>query len=479
MLRIIPLSAGFVLRPSENRAFFFQTACVLKKCYNLFRLQQIIIFMSIIEAVFILFLLILISGFVSAAELSLASSRKIKLQVMGNEGDVRALEVLKMQEQPGSFITIVQIGLNAVAVLGGIIGEAAVRPFLSRLLSAYGGIPALETAASVLSFLLVTGFFILFADLMPKRFAMINPEKVAVRVVRPLLLLIFLLKPFVFVFDGLANWIFKALKISTVRTDQLTSEDIYAVVDAGAQAGVLKQQEHYLIENIFDMQERTVTSTMNTREYIVYVDKNDDAETVLAKMDEVPHSKILVCNGGLEKVIGYIESHTFLTLYLKEKNIRLTDRRVLRKALFIPDTLSLYEVLETFKNAGEDFAVIINEYALVVGVITLKDVMSIVMGDLVATEEEPQIIRRNETSWLIDGATPLEDVMRALDINTFPHSENYETIGGFMMYSLRKVPKKTDFVVFGKYKFEIIDTDNLKIDQLLVSIHHEAESKED
>ncbi|MCS4532872.1 hemolysin family protein [Neisseria montereyensis] len=430
--------------------------------------------MSILEAGFVLFLLILMSGFVSAAELALASSRKIKLQVMGKEGDVRALEVLAMQEQPGSFITIVQIGLNAVAVLGGIIGEAAISPFFSQLFNRYGISSEWESAASLLSFLLVTAVFILFADLMPKRFAMINPERVAVRVVRPVMLLIFILKPLVFFFDGMANLLFRSLRISTVRTDQLTSEDIYAVVDAGAQAGVLKQQEHYLIENIFDMQTRTVTSTMNTREHIVYVDKDDDIDTVLAKMDEMPHAKILVCDGELEKVLGYIESHTFLTLYLKEKNIRPTDRRVLRKALFIPDTLSLYEVLETFKNAGEDFAVIINEYALVVGVVTLKDVMNIVMGELVATEEEPQIIRRDETSWLIDGATPLEDVMRALDIPMFPDAENYETLSGFMMYSLRKIPKKTDFVIFDKYKFEIIDTENFKIDQLLVSVYQDA-----
>ena len=137
--------------------------------------------------------------------------------------------------------------------------------------------------------------------------------------------------------------------------------------------------------------------------------------------------------------------------------------------MFIPDTLSLYDVLETFKSSGEDFAVIINEYALVVGLVTLKDVMSIVMGELVNTEDEPQIIQRTDDTWLVDGATPLEDVMRSLDIEEFPNAENYETIAGFMMYSLRKVPKRTDFVIFDDYKFEIIDTENLKIDQLLVS----------
>jgi len=181
------------------------------------------------------------------------------------------------------------------------------------------------------------------------------------------------------------------------------------------------------------------------------------------------HSKLPICDGSLDKIIGYVESHALLTFYLKGDNVSLTDNRLLRKPLFVPNTLSLYEVLELFKSAGEDFAVIVNEYALVVGIVTLNDVMSIVMGELVSSEEE-QIVRRDESSWLIDGATPLEDVMRVLDIEEFPDWENYETIAGFMMYMLRKIPKKTDFVLYDKYKFEIIDTDNFKIDQLLVSV---------
>ena len=423
--------------------------------------------MNIIEAFCLLFFLIVLSAMVSCAELALASSRKIKLQVMGKEGDVRAFDVLQMQQQPGSFITVVQIGLNAVAILGGIVGEAALRPYFNQLFAdrfEWAG-----TAASLLSFVLVTAMFILFADLMPKRFAMIHPERVAVRVVRPMMLLIFLLKPFVWFFDGLANLLFKLLKIPTVRQEQLTSEDIYAVMDAGAQAGVLKQQEHYLIENIFDMQARTVTSTMSSRESIAYFDKNDSSAQVLAVMSEKPHNKFLVCDGDLEHMIGYVESHTLLMQFLQEQEVRLTDKRILSRVLFIPDTLSLYDVLETFKSSGEDFAVIINEYALVVGLVTLKDVMSIVMGELVNTEDEPQIIQRTDDTWLVDGATPLEDVMRSLDIEEFPNAENYETIAGFMMYSLRKIPKRTDFVIFDDYKFEIIDTENLKIDQLLVS----------
>ena len=246
-------------------------------------------------------------------------------------------------------------------------------------------------------------------------------------------------------------------------------------MDAGAKAGVLKAQEHYLIENVFEMQERRVTSTMTTRENIVFLDRTDNKAQVLQTISENSHSKLLICDNGLDKILGYVESHDLLTQYLKHDNVSLTDSRLLRKSLFIPDTLSLYEVLELFKSAGEDFAVIVNEYALVVGIITLSDVMSIVMGELVSTEEE-QIVRRDEDSWLIDGATPLEDVMRALEIPSFPNDENYETIGGFMMYMLRKIPKKTDFVLYDQYKFEIIDTENFKIDQLMVSFRKDLKT---
>ncbi len=425
--------------------------------------------MGLTESVLALMLLVIVSAVVSSAEISLAGARKIKLQQLANEGELRALSVLQLQEQPGRFITIVQIVLNMVAISGGIIGESALRPMLTTWLAGYTDATFAASAASLAAFSSVTALFIVLADLMPKRLAMTYPETVAIRTVRVMQLMIFVFKPLVWLFDGIADGLFKLLKISTVRQESMTFEDIYAVVDAGAEAGVLKAQEHYLIENIFDMQTRTVTSTMTTRENIVFFDRTDKRSTVLNTLYEKPHENLLICDGSLEKILGYAESHTLLSRFLQtEGDVSLIDPRILRKPLFVPDTLSLFEVLEQFKLAGEDFAVIVNEYALVVGVITLNDVMSIVMGELVSSEEE-QIVRRDEDSWLIDGATPLEDVMRTLDIADFPQSENYETIAGFMMFSLRKIPKKTDFVLHGGYKFEIIDTDNFKIDQLLVS----------
>ena len=343
--------------------------------------------MSLSAAIFILIVLIIVSAILSSAEISLAGARRIKLQALANEGNIKAEKVLKLQEQPGRFITVVQIGLNMVAVLGGVIGEATISLHLQSFLHEYTTAEWVEPASSWIAFFMVTTTFVLLADLIPKRLALINPEGVALRTIGIMQVFIFFLKPIVWFFDGLSNIFFHLMGISTKREDNMTPEDIVAIVEAGAEAGVLKTQEHYLIENIFEMQERTVSSTMTTRENIVFLDRTFTRQEVLNTLSADSHSKLVICDNGLDKILGYVESHTLLTLYLQQEVVDLTDSRLLRKALFIPDTLSLYEVLELFKSTGEDFAIIVNEYALVMGLITLNDVMSIVMGELVSNEE--------------------------------------------------------------------------------------------
>jgi CBS domain containing-hemolysin-like protein len=424
--------------------------------------------MTTFEYVLLMLLLVAGSAFFSISEIALAAARKMRLRYMASDGNLNAEKVLALQEQPGNFFTIVQIGLNAVAILGGILGEAAFTPYFTHLLSLFFTGTWLSSAAFGLSVFFITSLFILFADLMPKRLAMIAPEYIAVRVVNPMLFLIMLLKPFVWLFNGLANVIFSLFKVPTMRKDDITPDDIIAMMEAGAQAGVLQQHEHQLLENVFDMESRTVTSAMTARESLVFFMKNESLEDIKDKIAQHPHAKFLVCNQVLDQVVGYVDARDILMQVLHQQPISLSKEGIVRTALIIPDTLSLYEVLEHFKSAGVDFAVIMNEYALVVGIITLKDVMSIVMGELVNSEED-QIVARDGSSWLVEGLTPLEDVMRVLSIDNFPNQENYETIAGFMMYTLRKIPKRTDFVIHQGYKFEVVDIDSYKIDQLLVT----------
>ncbi|MDX7988814.1 HlyC/CorC family transporter [Xenorhabdus sp. 12] len=422
-----------------------------------------------LNSLLIILLLCAISAFFSLSEISLAASRRIKLKLMADEGNINAAHVLKLQETPGMFFTVVQIGLNAVAILAGVVGESAFSPALRTLFMKFMNPEWADQLGFICSFTIVTSIFILLADLTPKRIGMIRPEAVAVKIVNPMRFCLAVFRPLVWLFNGLADFIFKIFKIPMVRNEDITSDDIYAVFEAGAVAGVLRKQEHELIENVFELESRTVPSAMTSRESVVYFDKNEDEDSIKEKISTHPHSKFLVCDGDIDHVIGYVDSKDLLNRVLSGQSLSLKNGVQIRNALMIPDTLSLSDTLESFKASGEDFAIILNEYALVMGVITLNDVMTTLMGDLIGQGQEEQIVVRDENSWLVEGGTPIEDVMRVLDIDDFPDSSNYETIAGFMMFRLRKIPKRTDYVKFSGYKFEVVDIDNYKIDQLLVT----------
>ncbi|MCJ8147332.1 hemolysin family protein [Acinetobacter sp. A3.8] len=426
--------------------------------------------MSLFQNVLVILMLITAAGFLSLSEIALAGARKIKLKLLAEAGDERALKVLKLQDNSADFFAASQIGLNAIAILGGILGEAAFRPYFVELVTRFYQGQGADTIGFVLSFTLVTSLFILFADLMPKRMAMIAPEKIAIRVIDPISIFIKVCRPLAWFINAIANLLFRLFKINTTRDDNITFDDISAVMDAGAQAGVLLQQEHHFIENVFELEERTVPSSMTTREDVVFFTLKESEQSIRQKIAEFPYSKFLVCNEHIDQVIGYVDTKDILVKIMNNQSFIQLNESTIRNVLIIPDALTLSELLDRFRSTKEKFAVVINEYARVVGVITLSDVMITVMGDWVAPlEEEQQIIKRDENSWLIDGTTPIEDVKHALSIEDFPEWENYETIAGFIMYKLRKIPRPADAVEHEGYKFEVVDIDHYKIDQLLVT----------
>jgi CBS domain containing-hemolysin-like protein len=425
---------------------------------------------SVFQQLWVMGVLIALCAFLSMAEISLAAARRLKLKLHAEMGQTHAQSVLNMQAQPAHFFAATQIGLNAVGILGGILGEAALTPFFTHMVQMLYQGPYVAHIGFSLSFITVTLLFIVFADLIPKRVAMTAPERVAMALIRPLQWFIVLFKPLVYVINGLSNVVFKLLKINTIRDDQITFDDISAIVDAGAQAGVLQQQEHHLIENVFELESRTVPSSMTSREHVVFFTLQENETSIRAKIAAYPHSKFLVCDQVIDRVVGYIDTKDLLVRILNHQSWQHMNEITLRHVLMIPDSLTLSELLDRFRTTRESFAVVMNEYALVVGIITLNDLMSTVMGDWVSSiQDEQQIVQRDDQSWLIDGITPIEDIKHALQLDGLPAEENYETAAGFMMYMLRKIPKRTDFVEFGGFKFEVVDIDHYKIDQLLVT----------
>ncbi len=422
------------------------------------------------QGIIILLVLVCISAFFSLCEISLAASRKVKLQLLEEAGNGNAGRVLKLQENPGHFFTTVQIGVNAVAILGGIIGEQLLASSVATTLSHFFQSDSLTTISSIFSFVFVTLLFILLADLMPKRLAMVQPERVGILLVRPMQFCIWLCTPLVWAIDGLATRFLHLLGIPGRRSEDITADEILAMTDAGAQSGGVLKQEQQLISNVFELDTRIVPSAMTTRDCIVYIALNEKEEEIREKIAATPHDKFPVCKDGIDSVIGYVSVKDLISRMVNNQPLSLRNEPTVRKLLLIPDSLTLFEALEQFRDAREDFALVINEYALVVGLLTLQDVMNTVMGDLVSPFQEELIVRRDDGSWLIDGSTPIEDVMQALQINEFEGFENYETIAGFLMYRLRKVPKQTDSVEYHGYKFEVVDIDNHRIDQILVTL---------
>jgi CBS domain containing-hemolysin-like protein len=252
------------------------------------------------------------------------------------------------------------------------------------------------------------------------------------------------------------------------------------MAEASAQAGLLALQEQQVIENVFELDTRTVESAMTTRERIVYLLLDDSDEQIRSRIASQPHSTYLVCDQHIDQVVGYVDAPDLFQRVLQNESISLNDRfagELIRKVLIVPDRLTLSEVLEQFRQAHEDFAVIVNEYSLVVGIITLNDVMSTVMGSLVAPGDEEQIVRRDDGSWLMDGLTPIGDVARAIDADAtaLPHRGQYDTLAGFLMVMLRRIPRRTDTLTWAGHRFEVMDVDGYKIDQVMVTRVDEGE----
>ena len=426
--------------------------------------------MGLLENTLIILLLIVISAFCSTSEIALAAARKLKLAQLAASGDPRAATVLALQSQPGHFFTTIQIGLNAVAILAGVLGEGAYSPiFTNALLPHVGNAASAATLGSVLSFALVTAAFVLLADLLPKRVAIVAPEAIALRIARPMALCIRLLSPLVWAFNGTANLIMSRFGLPETRPEDFTPADIVAMTQAGMNAGVVAEQEQQLIENVFELESRTAPSLMTARDSIVWLDSLEDEAAIRAKLRAHPHAKFPVCAGSIDAVVGYVDSKDILNRFLNGDALSLKGEGLLRNALVLPDTLTLAEILKQFKSAREDFALIINEYALIVGLITLNDVTATLVGETLDSSDEAQIIRRDENSWLVDGLTPVGDLENLLDIPPFPDDDQFETIAGFLMYVLRKVPRPTESVDHGGFRFEVLDVDHHRIDQLLVT----------
>ncbi|WP_397412809.1 hemolysin family protein [Polaromonas sp.] len=416
--------------------------------------------------------LVVCSAFLSIAEIAVAASGRIKLRQLADKGDLRAERVLAVQAAPGRFLATVQVGLNVVSILGGIVGNDVLSPHFEKFAAQFVPTEPAKHLGFMASFLLVTSAFTVLADLVPRALAMNQPERFALPVVGPLMKLTQMMRPIVVFHSSIAGKILALLGQADHRDQRVTSLDIITLAKAGTVDGAVDASEQRVIENIFDLDTRSVESVMTPRENVVYLLTEYDEAGIRATILKDPYANYLVCSGGIDIVTGYVSASTLFQRVLRGESLELcgeVGKILLRKVLIVPDRLTLSEMLSLFRQERESFAVIVNEYNLVVGVITLTDLMSTVMGGMVVDYNEMKIVQHDDGSFIAELASPILIVQRALGIEALPNAGQYDTLAGLLVVLLRRVPRCNDSATWAGWNFEVTNVGKSHAGHVMIS----------
>jgi len=427
--------------------------------------------------------LILSTGFFALSELSLIAARKHRLQALADEGNRGAKLALELANKPNRVIASSQIGLTIVTLIEGAVTKTMLDPYIIPMI---GHVWFLARFASIislfLSFILVTFLTILFGDILPKRIAIIYPERVAIFLVPITSRVIHIFAPLITIFSFTSDSVLKFFRIPIDHKQHVSADDITDLFEAGAKSGLLDQTEKDLLDNVWRMDERKVGAIMIPRSDIVFINTKAVARENLEIVLSNSARRIIVCDGGLDNILGYGTA----SIWLKDSLNKLYNGEALdiswldniRPVHSIPNTLTLIETLEAFRKYKTHVALVYNEFGNVEGLITMFDLMEAVIGEYPETTEDNSLIHKDPSGkWLIDGSAPLDDVKAALNLAELPDEDlgNYHTAAGFALSMLGRMkgrlPKEFDQFNYDGYTFEVVDVDRTKgyrIDQLMV-----------
>jgi len=422
--------------------------------------------MNIGTELLIIISFILINAIFVLSEMSVVSSRKARIQQRINEGDRRASTALQLLENPNLFLATVQIGITLVGVFVGAVGGATLSEPLSQLLAR---IPLLTEYADSLALLIVvvaiTFVSIVLGELVPKRIALHNPERIASALAGPMIVVSRLFKPFVWLLGQITDFVLRVLGVKPGMEPPITEEEIQLLIDQGTEAGVFEEAEHDMVEGVFSLGDQRVYSLMTPRTDIVYLDINDSIEEIHKKIAESDYSRFPVRQGSLDMILGIVKARDLLVPCLAGEQIKLKD--LLRPAFYIPETMFAARALEIFKEKGTEMLLIIDEFGGLQGLLTITDIVEEIVGQIEI--EEPQATQRQDGSWLLDGMLEVDEFKEIFNLQILPHEDEYETLSGFVMVSLGRVPQTADHFEWQGLRFEVIDMDGRRVDKVLVT----------
>ncbi|MGF7217739.1 putative hemolysin [Spirosoma lacussanchae] len=421
--------------------------------------------------ILIILLLTILNGVFSMSEIALVSSRKSKLETAAKNGDRRAQVALDLASSPNRFLSTVQIGITLIGILLGIFSGDKLTTDVQQAVAQIEVLqPYAHSIAVVLVLLLLTYLSLVLGELVPKRIGLSNPEGIAKTMAAPMILLSRVTSPFIALLTFSSDLLIKLLRI-TPNESAVTEEEIKSLIQEGTTGGAIEEIEQVIVQNVFQLGDRRITSLMTNRQEIVYLDLDDELEENRAKILEYRHSVFPLCNGGVDEVVGLIYTKDFLGKDLDTELTRLMD--IKRDVLFVPENNRAYQVLERFRERKQYVGIIVDEYGGVLGVVTLNDILDVLVGDINdEADSDYEIQAREDGSYLIDAQLPFEDFLSYFEINITAQNRRdltgFDTLGGFALHILKDIPKTGETFVWQAYRFEIVDMDKSRIDKILV-----------
>jgi len=425
--------------------------------------------------IFIILGLILLNGVFSMAEIALVSARKARLEAQANKGDEKAKAALKLANHPDVFLSTVQVGITLIGLLTGLFsGEKLKLPIAGYFQQFEWSRDYSNGIATTIIVIILTYFSLVLGELVPKRIGLARPEYIAKNLARPMGWLSKITFPFIWLLTTSTHLIVKLFNLK-VKDNQVTEEEIKAMISEGSEHGAIEEEEKDIIERIFHLGDRNITSLMTHRTDIVWFDEEDTVQTVIDRFDALTYSTYPICKKQVDDITGVI----FVKDLLKASSSTVL-RSLAKPALFVPENNSPYQLLEQFKSTKIHSCFIVNEYGTLEGMITLNDILEAIVGDVPQTgQDEYEIIERQDGTYLVDAQIPFYDFLTRFEKTEWMNEgeHDFDTLAGFVLHELKHIPNTGERFEWNGFDIEIIDMDGQRIDKLLVKISEELKEE--
>lgn len=420
------------------------------------------------EILFII-LLIIANGIFSMSEIAIVSARKARLQQWANEGNAKARTALEMAVSPNRLLSTVQIGITLIGILAGVFGGATIAEKLAVRL---GSIPELAPYSKPVSLVIVvlgiTYLTLVIGELVPKRLALHNAERIACTVAAPMRMLSRIASPAVHMLSVSTDAVLRVLGIKPGIEPPVTEEEINILIEQGMKAGAFEEAERDMVEHVFRLGDLRAGALMTPRTEVVWIDIEEPPEEIRRRIIDSGHSRFPVCQGSLDNILGIVQVKDMLSRNMSGKPADL--KASLRRPLFVPESTHALKVLELFKQSGIHISLVVDEYGSIQGLVTLNDILEEIVGEIPSIEEKTELlaVQREDGSWLLDGMLPATDLKEIFSIKKLPGEGIYQTLGGFVLMQMGRIPSVGNHFEWGGLRFEVVDMDKNRVDRVLV-----------